>query len=46
MKISLYRNRLEEMWFLGPSICWGEQDVVTIGLCLGWWEFGVKIFGV
>ncbi len=46
VKISLYRTHLGEMWSLGPIVCWGEQDVVTIGFCLGWWEFGIKIVSV
>jgi hypothetical protein len=46
MKISFYRTRISEWWFLGPAIGWGELSVVTIGLCLGWWEVGIKITGI
>jgi hypothetical protein len=45
MKISFYRNHFGEMWFLGLTACWGEKDVVTVGVCLGWWEFGIKFSG-
>lgn len=46
MKISFYCTRIEELWMLGPIVCWGELGVVTIGIALGWWEIGVNLSGI